>query len=117
MNNLKEIFKKTQISSDELISLLKAREKGEVDFELIDIREPFENKELRIKGTDKLLPITRVQYDMDKWNELIKKNIIIYCRTGNRTSYLQRFFKSNFNVDIPHLTRGIVKYFGDVERG
>ena len=116
--NYNELLNKTQILGDELIELLKAREEGKVDFELIDIREPFEYKNLRIKGTDKLLPITRFQMDIDKWNELIKnKKFIIYCRSGNRTSYLQNFLKQKYNIDIPHLTYGIIDYSGEVESG
>ena len=114
MNN---ILEKTQISGDELVELLKARNKGKVDFELIDIREPYEYREARIKGVDKLLPITKFQFDIDKWEELFKKKFIIYCRTGNRTSHLQRFIKEHYNIDIPHLTKGIVEYPGEIERG
>ena len=116
--NYNELLNKTQILGDELIELLKLREKGKIDFELIDIREPFEYENLRIKGVDKLLPITRFQTDIDKWNELINnKKFVIYCRTGNRTSYLQRFLKEKYNIDIPHLTYGIVDYPGEVESG
>ena len=115
MNN---ILEKTQISGEELVELLNARKDGKIDFELIDIREPFEYKEARIKGVDRLLPITKFQSDLNIWEDLIKnKKIIIYCRTGNRTSHLQRFIKSYFGIDIPHLTRGIVEYPGEIERG
>ena len=117
MINLDSIFKKQDIFSDELIKLLKAREEGKIDFELIDIREPYENKELRIKGTDRLLPLTKLEKDIDIWNELIKKNIVIYCRSGNRTSHLQQFFRNYYNVNVPHLAEGIINYSGEVERG
>ena len=116
--NFENMLNKPQILGNELAELLKARNEGKIDFELIDIREPFEYEEARIKGVDKLLPITKLEQDLEKWKNLIKnKKIIIYCRTGNRTSYLQNFFKNYFDKQIPHLTYGIVDYPGEIERG
>jgi len=114
---LKEIFNKPNISSEELIDLLKAREKGLVDFKLIDIREPFEHQMLRIKGTDELIPITNFQKNINKWKKLLDENIIIYCRSGNRTSQLQNFIKQNFNKTVPHLENGIIEYSGETQQG
>ena len=56
---LEELLNKEQILGNELEIILKARDKGLLNFELIDIREPFEHQMMRIKGTDKLLPISR----------------------------------------------------------
>jgi rhodanese-related sulfurtransferase len=109
------MFSKKDISSDDLIKLLEDRKKGIIDFKLIDIREPFENQDARIKGTDELLPITRFHNDMEKWQKLLNENIIIYCRTGNRTGQLQRFIQENFNKTIPHLSEGIVGFRGEIE--
>jgi rhodanese-related sulfurtransferase len=113
----KNILKKTQILGDELVELLNARKKKLIDFELIDIREPFEYKNARIKGVDRLLPVTNFQNDMKIWNDLIKnkKDFIIYCRSGNRTSYLQNFLKQKFNIGVPHLAQGIIDYPGIIE--
>jgi len=115
---LGNILQKEQILGEELEILLKAKNKGLVDFKLIDIREPFENQMARIKGTDKLLPISRVQYDLDEWMKLKDKRIIIYCHVGSRSGYLQRALQEQLGFDkVGNLTYGIAQYFGDIERG
>jgi len=118
VNELEEILKKEQLLGSELEVLLKAREKELLDFELIDIREPFEHQMMRIKGTDKLLPISRVQYDLDEWMKLKDKRIIIYCHVGSRSAYLQRALQQQLGFDkVGNLTYGIADYPGEIERG
>jgi len=115
---LESILEKEQILGEELEILLKAREKGLVNFKLIDIREPFEHEMMRIKGTDKLLPISRVQYDLDEWMKLKDERIIIYCHVGSRSAYLQRALEQQLGFDkVGNLTYGIASYYGDIERG
>ena len=115
---LENILEKEQILGEELEMLLKAREKGLVNFKLIDIREPFEHQMMRIKGTDKLLPISRVQYDLDEWMKLKDERIIIYCHVGSRSAYLQRALQQQLGFDkVGNLTYGIASYYGEIERG
>ena len=115
---LESILEKEQILGEELEMLLKAREKGLVNFKLIDIREPFEHQMMRIKGTDKLLPISRVQYDLDEWMKLKDERIIIYCHVGSRSAYLQRALQQQLGFDkVGNLTYGIASYYGEIERG
>ena len=118
VGELEKILEKEQILGDELEILLKARESGIVDFTLIDIREPFEHQMMRIKGTDELLPISRVQFDLDKWMQYKDKRIIIYCHVGSRSGYLQRALQQQLGFSkVGNLTYGIADYFGEIERG
>ena len=118
VSELEKILEKDQILGEELEILLKAREKGLVNFKLIDIREPFEYQMMRIKGTDKLLPISRVQYDLDEWMKLKDERIIIYCHVGSRSGYLQRALQQQLGFDkVGNLTYGIADYPGEIERG
>ncbi|WP_457563007.1 ferredoxin-thioredoxin reductase catalytic domain-containing protein [Caminibacter pacificus] len=118
VGELESILEKEQILGEELEILLKARDAGLVDFALIDIREPFEYQMMRIKGTDELLPISRVQYDLDKWMKYKDKRIIIYCHVGSRSGYLQRALQQQLGFSkVGNLTYGIADYFGEVERG
>ena len=118
VNELETILEKEQILGEELEILLKARDAGLVKFYLIDIREPFEYQMMRIKGTDELLPISRVQYDLDKWMKYKDERIIIYCHVGSRSGYLQRALQQQLGFNkVGNLTYGIVDYFGEVERG
>ncbi len=118
VSELENILEKDQILGEELEILLKAREKGLVNFKLIDIREPFEHQMMRIKGTDKLLPISRVQYDLDEWMKLKDERIIIYCHVGSRSAYLQRALQQQLGFEkVGNLTYGIASYYGEIERG
>jgi len=118
VSELESILEKEQILGEELEILLKARDAGLVNFFLIDIREPFENKMSRIKGTDELLPISRVQYDLDKWMKYKEERIIIYCHVGSRSGYLQRALQQQLEfTKVGNLTYGIADYFGEIERG
>jgi len=118
VNELETILEKEQILGEELEILLKARDAGLVKFYLIDIREPFEYQMMRIKGTDELLPISRVQYDLDKWMKYKDERIIIYCHVGSRSGYLQRALQQQLGFNkVGNLTYGIADYFGEVERG
>ncbi len=115
MSNLNDLIKKDNLSSKDLQELLKARDEGKIDFKLIDIREPFEYEEAHIVGTDELLPTSRFQeWAQDLLNR--EENIIIYCRTGNRTGQVQAILKQ-YGKTIPHLTYGIMSFDGNIESG
>ncbi len=118
VGEVETILEKEQLLGKELVILLKAREQGLVDFTLIDIREPFENQMMKIKGTDILLPISRVQFDLDKWMEYKDKRIVIYCHVGSRSMYLQRALQEQLGfTKVGNLTYGIADYPGEIERG
>lgn len=51
---------------------------------LIDVREPYENAEFNIGGT--LLPLGKIQsLEIDEIEDLRDKEVIFYCRSGNRS--------------------------------
>jgi rhodanese-related sulfurtransferase len=83
----------------------------------VDIREPFEYQMMRIKGTDLLLPISRVQFELDKWLALKDEPIVIYCHVGSRSGYLYRALKEQLGfTKVANLTYGIASYPGEIER-
>ena len=58
-------------------------EKGE-QLHLIDVREPHEHAEFNIGGT--LYPLGKVQtMDVEELENLKDQEIILYCRSGNRS--------------------------------
>ncbi len=110
---MKKLLEKEDVNSGELISLLKARENGEVEFTLIDVREQYEYDSSHIKGVDILKPTSSFQ----SWAEEIfndkKDDIIIFtCRTGNRSGQVQNVFKSNGHNKVLNHFGGIVTYSG-----
>ena len=115
--NSEDLVKKEQLGDSELQELLAAREKGEVDFTLIDVREAFEYEMSHIEPTDMLLPTTQFQQWFPKIQDLKDKNIIIYCRTGNRSYQVQQYLKQQGFKVVGNLQYGIVDYCGEVAQG
>jgi rhodanese-related sulfurtransferase len=51
---------------------------------LVDVREPYEHDEFNIGG--ELIPLGKIQaMDLDQLNDFKEKELILYCRSGNRS--------------------------------
>ncbi len=111
-----KMLQNPQISSEVLKELLKAREKNEADFKLVDIREVYEYTQASIKGTDMLLPTSVLHLHMDKLQEMKNEHVILYCRTGNRTGHILMILQKMGFDKISHLTYGILSYDGEIIR-
>jgi len=68
------------ISVEELKARIDAGEK----LNLVDCREPHEHAEFNIGGT--LVPLGKFQtFQLDEMEDLKDKEVIVYCRSGNRS--------------------------------
>ncbi|HEX6193324.1 MAG TPA: rhodanese-like domain-containing protein [Chitinophagaceae bacterium] len=68
------------ISVEELKSRL---DQGE-QINIIDVREPHEHTEFNIGGT--LIPLGKIQtMQVEELDDLKEQEIVIYCRSGNRS--------------------------------
>ena len=119
-NNLQEImdriFSTGQVESDDLEKLLNYRKEAKIDFKLIDIREIYEYSDNSIDGTDLLYPTTMFHKYIDELNAIKDDNIILYCRTGNRTGQILEILKRMGFKNIAHLTFGIISYSGKTSK-
>ena len=111
-----DILNKKQLKSADLVTLLKARADGLVEFYLVDVREEYEYKSSRIKGVDFLVPTSNMEDSIKKIEHLKEKYIILYCHIGNRSSYCQKLFEQYGYKHIGNLTFGIISYKGDIDR-
>jgi len=109
---LQKILTSKHMSSSELVTLLEAREKGEVEFNLVDIREVFEYSSSSIDGTDLIVPTSVIQKHIDKLEAIKDEPIILYCRTGNRTGQIMHALDSMGFPKVVHLSQGIIAYGG-----
>ncbi len=86
------------ISVEELKTRLDAGE----ELHLIDVREPHENADFNIGGV--LLPLGKIQtMQIDEIEDLKDKEVIFYCRSGNRSGQACQFldmvgFKNTMNL-------------------
>ena len=114
---LQQMLENKQISSDALQALLKAREEGKLKFHLVDIREVFEYTSSSIDGTDLLVPTSMIQAHLDKLEAIKEDPIILYCRTGNRTSQIMMALDRMGYPNVKHLSSGIITYNGETSHG
>ena len=114
---VEEILYKSQLMSEDLEILLKARDAGMVKFKLIDIREVFEWEMGRIKGADFLVPTSNFYAELEKVMPYKDEPWILYCHVGSRSAYVKRVLQSQEGFPhIGNLTYGIAAYRGEIVR-
>ena len=112
------LLAKDHINSEDLEALLEAREKGEVDFLLVDVREAMEYEMGHIKHVDMLKPTSSFQQWAEELFTQVKDKVVIFtCRTGSRSGQVQMIFRRNGHPRVINHSGGIVSYRGEIERG
>jgi adenylyltransferase/sulfurtransferase len=93
---------KTEITVDEVKEKLDAGEK----FFLLDVREPFETKIASLGGI--LIPINSLAGRIDEILPEKNNEVIVYCRTGNRSHYAAEFLREQHGfTNVKNLLGGI----------
>jgi ferredoxin-thioredoxin reductase catalytic subunit/rhodanese-related sulfurtransferase len=111
------LLKKEQLDGDELESLLEARSIGFIEFTLVDVREWMEWVQMRIVGTDALVPTTAFYEALSKIEDKKDIPVIVYCLTGSRSNYCMNVMKEMGYAQVSNLTYGIVSFHGNKESG
>jgi ferredoxin-thioredoxin reductase catalytic subunit/rhodanese-related sulfurtransferase len=111
-----QLLKQENIDSDELLSLLEARDLGMVDFNLVDVREWMEHESGHIKGTNALIPTTSFFASLEKASLEKEKSLILYCHVGSRSAHCQRILSDMEFKSVVNLAHGISGYHGEVIR-
>lgn len=93
------------ISVDEV----KARSQAGEKINLVDVREPAENAEFNIGGV--LLPLGKIQsMQLDEIEHLKEKEVILYCRSGNRSGQAALFLEMTGFKNVKNLTGGMLEW-------
>jgi len=93
------------ISVEELKKRLDA---GEA-LHLLDVREPHEHADFNIGGT--LLPLGRVQQmDIDEIEPWKDEEVIVYCRSGNRSGQASMMLETAGFTNVVNLTGGMMAW-------
>lgn len=95
----------------EIISVeeLKALRDSDRQINLIDVREPQEHEEFNIGGT--LIPLGRFQtYDVDELEPLKDEEIILYCRSGNRSGQAAAILDTMGFNKVKNLQGGMLRW-------
>jgi len=114
---MQQLLEKRDVSSEELSTLLQAREEGKVDFLLVDVREDMEYNMGHIKGVDMLKPTTSFQqWGESLFNQTQDKTVIFTCRTGSRSGQVQNVFAQSGHKNVINHYGGIMSYRGETEK-
>ena len=88
---------------------LKSRIEGGEKLNILDVREPHENVEFNIGGS--LLPLGKIQTmqldDIEDWKN---DEIIVYCRSGNRSGQACLIMESAGFTNVRNLTGGMLEW-------
>ena len=91
---------------------LQAKLNNKENFQLIDVREIYEHEAASIGG--ELIPLATV---LDNVNKISKdKQVVIYCRSGNRSGVAIRQLEQQFGfTNLYNLKGGILAYARDID--
>lgn len=96
------------ISVDELKELID----NQVDFQLIDVREPFEYEAANIGG--ELIPLQTVPTHVDKIDKT--KQVVVMCRSGKRSANAVMFLEQQTGSDnFYNLEGGIMAWAAEID--
>ena len=79
------------------------------ELHLVDVREPYENAEFNIGGT--LLPLGMIRsMQIDDIEDLKDQEVILYCRSGNRSGQAAMILESMGFQNTKNLTGGMLAW-------
>ena len=88
---------------------LKARIDAGEELNIVDVREPHEHEEFNIGGI--LYPLGRIlSMDVDELESLKDKEVIFYCRSGNRSGQACMFAETMGFTNVVNLTGGMLNW-------
>jgi rhodanese-related sulfurtransferase len=88
---------------------LKARIDTGENLLLLDVREPHEHADFNIGGT--LLPLGQVQImQVDEIEDWKDKEVIVYCRSGNRSGQACMILEQLGFANVTNLTGGMLDW-------
>jgi rhodanese-related sulfurtransferase len=95
------------ISVDELKEL---KDSG-TDFQLLDVREPFEFEAANIDGV--LMPLQTVPQNADKVSK--DKKVIVMCRSGKRSASAINYLEQQGFENLYNLEGGILDWKAEID--
>ena len=95
----------TNITPEEVKKRLDAGEK----LNIVDVREPHENADFNIGGT--LIPLGNIlSMQIDELEDLKDKEVICYCRSGNRSGQACMFLDAMGFKNTKNLVGGLLAW-------
>ncbi|WP_020529018.1 molybdopterin-synthase adenylyltransferase MoeB [Flexithrix dorotheae] len=97
-----------EITVKELANMVK----NNVDFQLIDVREPYEYDIANIKG--ELIPLAQVEESYNKINS--DKQVVVHCRSGKRSADAIELLEKKYGFkNLYNLKGGILAWADEID--
>ncbi len=90
---------------------LKAKLDNNEDFVLIDVREPYEHDEFNVGG--QLIPLGSLPHQMEALKKHQNSEVVVYCRSGNRSGSAKDFLQKNGFSNVRNLTGGMMGWIAE----
>lgn len=89
---------------------LKKLQDEKANYQLIDVREPFEFQDDNLGG--ELIPLGEIMNHTDRIQR--DKQVIIHCRSGARSANAVKFLESQGFTNLHNLKGGIMAYRNEI---
>lgn len=95
--------------TDITVQELKQKLDNKEEFILIDVREPYEHTEFNIGGDLATLQ-TSLPYKIQELEDYKEKEIVVYCRSGNRSGMAKQMFVQSGFKNVRNLIGGMLQW-------
>lgn len=93
---------------DITVQELKKRKQASEELHIVDVRETWEHEEQQIGGSN--IPLGTLPHRLDELESLKESELIVYCRTGNRSGKAKVFLQQQGFKKVRNLLGGIEDY-------
>ncbi|WP_034440295.1 rhodanese-like domain-containing protein [Clostridium ihumii] len=80
---------------------------------ILDVRGEDEFKEGHIKDA-KVIPDSELENRLSEIEEYKDKNVLVYCRSGKRSTKASEILANNEFKNVYHMHEGMIKWDGDI---
>lgn len=87
---------------------LRQRQKAMETLNIIDVREVWEHQEYNIGGLN--MPLGTVPTRLGELESMKEQEIIVYCRTGNRSGKIKKFLQQQGFSKVRNLLGGVEEF-------
>ena len=102
------IFKLKSYEMDIQVEELKDKLDAKEEFVLIDVREVYERAEFNVGGQH--IPLGTLPSNMEDLEEYKDKEIVLYCRSGNRSGQAKAFMEQLGYKNVRNLIGGMLEW-------
>jgi adenylyltransferase/sulfurtransferase len=102
------------VTAPQLAELLAARDRGETDFELVDVREAYEARLAAIPGA-RLVPLGEFESGEAFARLDPARRTVLHCKAGARSERALRLLRARGHPDVAHLEGGILAWIEQVD--